>query len=157
MTQYHVPLIIRGRIIDDKDVEFGGRRGGATFTAPDVKKHAGEIPLDTPSSLSELYSLTFEDILEYLGELHQRMAFGRNAYLQEAFELARGTSGLTEPLLRRTYQIMRDCFDPNFAREFADTSIGIPYLDGWVTKRMRNGALASIRALGARAVHIVAG
>ena len=40
MTQYHVPLIIRGRIIDDKDVEFGGRHGGATFTAPDVKKHA---------------------------------------------------------------------------------------------------------------------
>lgn len=157
MAQYHVPLIIRGRIIEDKDVEFGGRGGGTTFTAPAVKKHAGAIPLDTPSSLSELYALTFEDILEYLGELHEHMAFGRNAYLQEAFELARGTSGLTEPLLRRTYQLMRDCFDPNFAREFADSSIGIPYLEGWVTKRMGNGAIASIRAFGARAVHIVAG
>jgi hypothetical protein len=157
MAQYHVPLIIRGRIIDDKDVEFGGRGGGTTFTAPAVKKHAGAIPLDTPSSLSELYALTFDDILEYLGELHQRMAFGRNPYLQEAFELARGTSGLTEPLLRRTYQLMGDCFDPKFAREFADSSIGIPYLEGWVTKRMGNGAIASVRAFGARAVHIVAG
>ena len=157
MAQYHVPLIIRGRIIEDKDVEFGGRGGGTTFTSPAVKKHIGAIPLDTPSSLSELYALTFDEILEYLGGLHEHMAFGRNAYLQEAFELARGTSGLTEPLLRRTYQLMRDCFDPNFAREFADSSIGIPYLEGWVTKRMGNGAIASIRAFGARAVHIVAG
>jgi Acyl-CoA reductase (LuxC) len=157
MAQYHVPLIIRGRIIDHADVEFGGRRGGASFATPDVKKHADAIPLGTPSSLSDLYELNFDDILDYLGKLHQRMAFGRNPYLQEAFELARNTSGLTEPLLRRTYQTMRDCFEPNFAREFADSSIGIPYLEGWVPKRMGNGAMASIRAIGARAVHVVAG
>jgi hypothetical protein len=157
MAQYRVPLIIRGRIIEHADVEFGGRRGGASFATPDVKKHADAIPLGTPSSLSDLYELSFGDVLDYLGELHQRMAFGRNPYLQEAFELALTTSGLTEPLLRRTYQMMRDCFEPNFAREFADSSIGIPYLEGWVSKRMGNGAIASIRAIGARAVHIVAG
>jgi len=138
MAQYQVPLIIRGRIIDDPDVEFGGRRGGASFTTPDAKNHADAIPLGTPSSLSDLYELTFDDILDYLGELHQQMAFGRNPYLQEAFELALSTSGLTEPLLRRTYQMMRDCFEPAFAREFADSSIGIPYLEGWVRKRMGN-------------------
>jgi hypothetical protein len=157
MAQFHVPLIIRGRIIDDKDVEFGGRGGGAAFTTPDVKKHSQALPLGTPSSLSELSALAFDDILEYMGALHERMSFARNPHLQEAFELARGTSGLTEPLLRRTYQIMRDCFDPKFVREFADSSIGIRYLDGWVTRRMGNGALVSIRAIGARAVHIVAG
>jgi hypothetical protein len=157
MAKFHVPLVIRGSIIDDKDVEFGGRRGGAAFTTPDVKKHAHALPLDTPSSLSELCTLSFDDILEYMGELHDRMSFARNPHLQEAFELARGTSGLTEPLLRRTYQMMRDCFDPKFVREFADSSIGIRYLDGWVAKRMENGALVSIRAIGARAVHIVAG
>src|SRR5260370_39587993 len=85
------------------------------------------------------------------------MSFARNPYLQEAFELARSTSGLTEPLLRRTYQMMRDCFEPTFAREFADSSIGIPYLEGWRRKRMGNGAMASIRAICARAVHVVAG
>jgi hypothetical protein len=157
MAQFHVPLIIRGRIIDDKDVEFGGRRAGASFTTPDVKKHMNELPLSTPSALSELYELSFDDILDYLNELYQRMAFGQNHYLQEAFELARNTSGLTEPLLRRTYQLMRDCFEPGFAREFADSSIGIPYLEGWVSKRMSNGAIASVRAIGARAVHVVAG
>src|SRR5258708_26148858 len=78
MAQYHVPLIIRGRIIDHADVEFGGRRGGASFTTPDVKKHADAIPLVTPSRLSDLYELTFDDILDYLGELHHRMPFGRN-------------------------------------------------------------------------------
>jgi hypothetical protein len=157
MAKFHVPLIIRGSIIDDQDLEFGGRRGGAAFTTPDVKKHAHALPLDTPSALSDLYTLTFSEILEYMGELHGRMSFERNPHLQEAFELARTTSGLTEPLLRRTYQMMRDCFDPKFVREFADSSIGIAYLDGWVAKRMENGALVSIRAIGARAVHIVAG
>src|SRR6267154_1264695 len=100
MAQYHVPLIIRGRIIDHADVEFGGRRGGASFTTPDVKKHVDAIPLGTPSCLSDLYELNFVDILDYLGELHQRMAFGRNSYLQEAFELALSTSGFTAPLQR---------------------------------------------------------
>jgi hypothetical protein len=157
MPQYHVPLIIRGRIIDDVDVEFGGRHGSAQFTTPDVTRHLAELPLGTPSSLSELYALSFDDILDYMAELHLRMAFGQNSHLQEAFELARGTSGLTEPLLRRTYQLMRDCFEPGFVREFADSSIGIPYLEGWVTKRMGNGAKVSIRAIGARAVHVVAG
>jgi hypothetical protein len=154
---YNVPLIIRGRIISDPDIEFGGRGGGTRFTAPDVKKHMTELPLSAPSSLAELYRLSFEDILQYMAELHQRMTFGQNRHLQEAFELARGTSGLTEPLLRRTYQLMRDCFEPSFVREFADSSIGIPYLEGWVSKRMRNGAKVSVRAIGARAVHVVAG
>ena len=153
---YNVPLIIRGRIIDDPDIEFGGRGGGAA-SRPDVKKHMAELPLSTPSSLAELYRLSFEDILQYMSELHQRMTFGQNRHLQEAFELARGTSGLTEPLLRRTYQLMRDCFEPGFVREFADSSIGIRYLEGWVSKRMGNGAKVSVRAIGARAVHVVAG
>lgn len=157
MAKFHVPLVIRGRIIDDEDLQFGGRRGGADFTAPDVKKHAKALPLDTPSALSDLYALTFEDILEYMGELHARMSFEGNRHLQEAFELARTTSGLTEPLLRRTYQMMRDCFEPAFVREFADSAVGVRYLEGWVEKRMANGALVSIRAIGARAVHIVAG
>jgi hypothetical protein len=42
-------------------------------------------------------------------------------------------------------------------REYAESSVGIAYLDGWVSKRMGNGALASVRAFGARAAHVVAG
>jgi hypothetical protein len=57
MAKFHVPLVIRGSIIDDKDDEYGGRRGGAAFTTPDVKKHAHALPLDTPSALADLYAL----------------------------------------------------------------------------------------------------
>jgi hypothetical protein len=49
---FHIPLIIRGRIIDDRDLEFGGRRGGVAFTTADVKKHLAELPLSAPSRRS---------------------------------------------------------------------------------------------------------
>ena len=39
---FRVPLIIRGQIIDDADIDYGGRRGGVSFSAPDIAKHVKE-------------------------------------------------------------------------------------------------------------------
>jgi hypothetical protein len=54
---FHIPLIIRGRIIEDRDLEFRGRRGGVAFTTADVKKHLVALPLSTPSRLADLHSM----------------------------------------------------------------------------------------------------
>jgi len=61
---FRVPLIIRGEIIEDADVEHGGRRGGVSFRAPDVAKHIAKLPLRTPSKMADLYTLSFDDILD---------------------------------------------------------------------------------------------
>src|SRR3546814_5230450 len=62
---FRVPLIIRGEIIDDGEIDHGGRRGGVSFQAPDISKHVAKLPLRTPSLMADLYTLSFEDILDY--------------------------------------------------------------------------------------------
>jgi hypothetical protein len=157
MANFHVPLIIRGRIIDDADVEFGGRRGGTAFTTPDVAKYADALALTTPSSLADLYDLTFDDIVDYLATLGEKLRFDSNEYLRKSYELSSLTSGLTDGILRHTYETIGAIFSPAFVREYTDNQIGIDYLEGWQSRKMGNGATASIRAFGARAVHVIAG
>jgi hypothetical protein len=156
MTDFHVPLIIRGEIIDDKDLIFGGRHGGASFTTPDLRKHLDKLTLSSPSALADLYALTFDDIVQYMSDLSDRMTLSQNAYLQNAFEMSCATNGMTEDILRRIYEQMHRIFSPAAIRQTVQ-AIGIPYLDGWVTEKLANGGTASVRAFGARAVHVIAG
>src|ERR1700722_5513350 len=92
---FQVPLIVRGRIIDEPQVEPGGRRGGVTFRAPDIAKHLGLLTLRTPSLMADLYRISFEDILDYLVELGARLDPERNPHVQQALRLSCVTSGLS--------------------------------------------------------------
>ncbi|MGE0828239.1 MAG: acyl-CoA reductase [Hyphomonadaceae bacterium] len=157
MTMFNVPLVIRGRVIEDADVEFGGRGGDVRFTAPDVRKHLKEMPLSAPSALSDLYAMSFEEILDYLDELGNRLTLSQNSYLQEAYALSCETSGLGPEILKSKYTYMGMPFQREIAREIADTEIGIRYLEGWVDVRKVDGYVLKTRAFGARGVHIVAG
>ncbi|MGE0830748.1 MAG: acyl-CoA reductase, partial [Hyphomonadaceae bacterium] len=156
MATFKVPLIIRGRVIEDEDIEFGGRNGAARFVSPDVKKHLADLPLATPSSLADLYELSFDDILDYAERLSERMTLA-NPHLRQAFELSCETSGLGDDILRATYDNLGAFFERSYVKQHADILIGIPFLDGWVDIRKDNGYVAAVRAFGARAVHIVAG
>src|SRR3546814_18593941 len=40
---FRVPLIIRGEIIDDGEIDHGGRRGGVSFQAPDISKYVAKL------------------------------------------------------------------------------------------------------------------
>lgn len=156
---WRVPLIIRGEVIDEGVVEFGGRRGGATFTTPDVGKHLEQLALDRPSRMADLYSLSFDDIAEYLGRLGERLNLDTNPHMQEAYELSRLTSGLSDSILRNHYENIPHFFRPEVARESAENFVGIDYLEGWVPQVSKvNPALTvKVRAFGARAVHVIAG
>ena len=81
MAKFNVPLILRGRIIDDADIEFGGRRGESSFTSTDVRKHLDELPLSTPSALGDLQQLKFKDIADFLQELGTRLVVPRQRLL----------------------------------------------------------------------------
>jgi hypothetical protein len=154
---YSVPLIIRGRVIDSPDVRYGGRRQEVGFGTADVKKYLDAMALPTPSSLADLYQLSFAQILDYLDELGTRLAFKKNSYMQEAFELSCMTSGLTEDILRNCYENIGGFFQAGLLRDNVERTIGVRYLEGWVAKRLDNGCVESIRAFGSRAVHIIAG
>ena len=78
--------VIRGKVIDSDLIEFGGRGGDLTFLAPDPHKIADRIPLASPRLMEDLYEISFEDILDYLAELGERLDIRKNDYLLEARE-----------------------------------------------------------------------
>jgi len=153
----NVPLIAHGHIIEDADLEFGGRREGTRFTTPDVAKHLDKLLVSSPSSLRELYGISFEEILDYLGALGEALNFSRNTYMQEAYELSIQTSGLGESILRKLYENTGLVFARENLRTIVENSVGVKYLENWVEESLPNGARYAIRAFGARTAHIIAG
>jgi hypothetical protein len=156
---FHVPLIIRGRIIDDAALEFGGRRGGVRFRAPDVGDHLAALALRTPSLMADLYTVGIDEILDFLVQLGRRLEFDGNRHLQEAFALGCRTSGLADSILRHQFGFIGQIFERDEMRAMIDRSCGIEYLEGWVDQGPCRfpGLRARTRAFGARAVHVIAG
>jgi hypothetical protein len=158
--RYNAPLIIRGKVYDDCDQAFGGRRDGVSFYAPDAAKYASQLTLSAPSKMADLYELKFEDLVDYLYELGQRLPLSKNAYMQEALEVSCLTSGQTEPMLRYQLEYMPQMlFSREELRNSIERSIGVDYLEGWVPQPagVVPGLSARCRAFGARCVHIIAG
>ena len=155
---YSVPLIIRGKVITDPDLEFGGRRGGVKFTSPDVSKYINELTLSAPSKMADLYNVSLNEILDLLAELGNKLDFGSNPYLQESFELSCHTSGLSESILRHQYENMPFFFNRQELAMMVERSCGADYLEGWVDQPGgMPGVSARTRAFGSRAVHVIAG
>jgi hypothetical protein len=154
-----IPIAIRGELISDFTTEFGGRRGGIKFLAPDTTRYLSQLVLEHPSQMADLYQLSFEDIVSYLVELGQRMSFAKNEHLQQAYEVSRATSGLSESILRYQYEMTPHYFQAEEFRNIARRSVGLEYLEGWVEQPpgLMPGLQARIRAFGARSVHIIAG
>jgi len=63
------PAFIRGALVTDHLIAFGGRGGEAEFLAPDPMTIVERLPLRDPSALRDLYTLTFDEIVDYLAEL----------------------------------------------------------------------------------------
>lgn len=156
---FHVPLIIRGKIIDHAEVEHVGRRGGVSFHTPDTARRIADLTLRTPSKMADLYALSFDEILDFLVELGTRLDFRQNRHVQEAFRLSCITSGLSESILRHHYDHLGAMFDRNEMRRMMERGCGIDYLEGWVDQgpSIFPGLRARTRAFGARCVHVIAG
>ncbi|WP_245849191.1 acyl-CoA reductase [Mycobacterium palustre] len=157
MTGFAAPAIIRGQLIDDDLVTFGGRSGTATFRAPDPHRLLGSLELSDPSRLREVQDLPFSEIVAYLAALGDALTLPRNAHMQEALELSAQFSDMTPPLVRSSFEQLPALFSAAAVSELAETTVGIPYLEGWVPRVMADGRTASVRAFGARTVHIIAG
>jgi hypothetical protein len=151
------PAIIRGKVIQSDLLRFGGRNGDLEFMAPDPATIVARLPLGNPNLLTDLYSLTVDDILDYLEELGKRLDINTNAHLQAALDLTLQTAPTTPPLVRHGYSRIPGLFARPELEDMVD-QIGRDYLDGWVhTRTTARGAKRYVRAFGARALHIVAG
>ena len=100
---YHVPFIVRGRVIRDIGSTFEGRRGSVRFTTPDLRRYLPALPLSSPAAMADHHELRFEEVLDYLHALGQELNLDRNPHLQEACELSALTSGLGRVAIRHFY------------------------------------------------------
>jgi hypothetical protein len=159
MTQIQtIPIIARGKIIEPSDgdsVEFSGRNG-AKFLSPDPHKHIHDLVLGNPVLLTDLNDTPMRNIIDFLAEVGKRLRLENNRYLQESFALALQAGGLAEPILRGVYDDLPRMFDPDGLTALIDTTIGIPYLDGWVPAKGAHSH-CRVRAVGTRQLHITAG
>jgi hypothetical protein len=152
-----LPMILRGEVIDADLVEFRGRGESLTFLAPDPHRYLAQIPSRSPSSLLDLLAVSFDEIVEFLVELGERLDVSKNAHMQWAREFTYRTSPQTRPIIDNGFRGVGHLFSEAHIREMADRTIGIAHLDGWVDTELRDGTLSSVRAFGARTVHIIPG
>ncbi|WP_433771666.1 acyl-CoA reductase [Pseudomonas putida] len=157
MSHPIAPMIIRGQIITDNLIEVGGRGGDLSFLTPDASKYIDQLPLGNPARLADLYTLSFDDILDYAVELGKRLALDKNRYLQEACELSYLTAPTTPTIVKGSYMGLQNLLTREFITEMAETTVGIKYLEGWVPQTLLDGTELEVRCFGARTLHIVAG
>jgi hypothetical protein len=157
MNDLIVPTFIRGNTIEQNLIRFGGRGGDASFLSPDPMTIIDRLPLANPGDLRDLYAITFDEIVDYLVALGTQLNLQTNAYLQEALEHSYAMADQTPPLLQWQYSQLPQLFKRDFIIEAAELPIGIRYLEGWIPTKMTDGRVASVRALGSRALHVVAG
>jgi hypothetical protein len=158
MANFKVPLIIRGKIIEDYELEFGGRHASDySFETPNVEKYISSLVTTDPRSQFDLYEITLEEIYGYLEELGSRFSLDTNPYWREAFEVSKHFSNLSAPVLENIYRNCFGTFRRDRLREIVETQIGSRYLEGWVPNQLANGSTINVRAIGARGVHVIAG
>ena len=157
MNELIVPTFIRGTTFEQNLVNFGGRGGDASFRSPDPMSIIDRLSLANPGDLRDLYAITFDEIVDYLVELGTQLNLRTNVFLQEALEHSYAMADQTPPLLRWQYCQLPQLFKRDFIIEAAELPIGVRYLEGWVPAKMTDGRVASVRAMGSRAVHVVAG
>ena len=106
MTSFIIPSFIRGELISDNLVEFGGRGGDVEFSSPDPMSIVDRLPLKNPGHMADLYDLSVGDIAAFLGEVGKRLVLSKNEYLREALENLSQVSDITRPLQEASYSYM---------------------------------------------------
>ena len=157
LAAYTVPLFLRGRLIVDDLVSFGTRHGINEFQAPDMAKYVDLLPLKSPGEMSDLYDVSFDEILDVLEALGEALDFDTNAHLQEAYEASLVANVLPPEMMRNSYRVLPPLFSRNHVLEVADTQVGLDYLNGWVPQQLSDGRELRVRAFGSRVLHIPAG
>jgi hypothetical protein len=152
-----VPAVIRGKIIEDDLVTFHGRGDALSFLTPDPHRYVNQLALSSPTMLRDLYDLSFDEILDYLEELGERLNIDKNEHMQWARDLTYATSPATKPLIDNDFRAVGRFFDRDRVRRMADKQIGLDYLNSWVESTLADGTVAYVRAFGARALHIIPG
>jgi hypothetical protein len=158
-TLHPIPLrfFIRGEDYEGTQVQLPGRNTSLALASPDPAELLDDIILRDPESLHrDFLGVTVQDIIDFLVETGKALAFDRNPFMQEAYQISASLSGLTAPILEACYRQVPSYFTEPVLRTIVENEIGSRFLDGWVEVPVLTGR-ARVRAYGARTLHIIAG
>ena len=150
-----VPLIIRGKLIEDNLLKHEGRGGGSSFLTPDVSMYLDQLPLRNHGDLKDLQQLTTDEIIDFLVEFGKTLDVETNEYIRHARELSYATAPTTPPIVEDEFKALKYFFNRPMLEEMIAEERA--YFEGWVEKTSPNGRVKSIRAFGTRGLHITAG
>ena len=156
MTNPVAPIIIRGEVIDTDLIEYPGRGNVMAFEVPDSRKFVDRLPLASPGDLADLYQLSFDDILDYLEELGNRLDINTNKHMQRSRDLTYDATPLPREIIDMGYEGFSSFFERDKVWQIAEKSVGLDYLKGWVEHKLIDGVILKVRAFGSRTLHIVA-
>lgn len=154
--EFRVPLFVRGELIEEDLVSYGGRSAFA-FEATDVRRHLDRLPLKSPALLRDLHELPLDEIIDVLVELGTALDIDTNPHLQAAYEAGLSAAPYPASMLRNSYVGLPFVFERPRLEAMVEQSVGRAHLEGWVPTVLDDGRTASVRAFGARALHIPAG
>ena len=105
-----------------------------------MSKYVERLPLKSPAQMSDLYALSFDEILDVLAALGDALDFESNAHLQEAYEASLVANVLPAEMMKNSYRVLQPLFSRDNVTEVADSQVGLDYLNGWVPTRCTTDA-----------------
>lgn len=155
MTEFRIPIVARGEVIDDCEVTHRGRYG-AVFSCPDPARYLPRILLPSRREMEALYRLSLDEVSDYLVELGKHLSED-NPHLQWAQELAGTFNDVPIELVKHsTARLLRTYLVRDHLEAMADT-VGRGHLDGWQRYERPSGRISYIRAFGVPTAHVIAG
>ena len=140
MTAFRVPIFLRGKVIEDDWVEFGGRGSGRAFLAPDPHRWAEQLPLGSPGDLGDLHAVPFAEILDVLDALGQALDFETNPYIRQAYEAGLVATNYPASMLAQSYVALPLVFAREYVREMAESSVSVHLVPARCTCRPETAA-----------------
>ncbi len=155
---FTIPIFARGEIIEGADTVNAGRFG-AHFACPDAGKHLDKLILSNRNVLQELYTLSTDEIIDFLVELGDRLDPRTNPHVQWALDLDETFSDMPRALCENSYKGLtaRGGMLSRERLQAVVATIGREHIDGWDEQTQYNGRHIGVRAIGVPTVHVIAG
>ena len=171
--------VIREPVLDRQSFAFTGEHRFLVFARPDPR----DLVETDPAALARsLHALPFQDVLDYVAELREVLASGREVVVEAGRRIQAG-SLVDERLLSLVFELVPALLDPQLLAEAVDRELGSDgrpgraYLDGWLdvatsapqgmmariaaqvfgTRAGPSGFRPSLRAIPTRQLHVTAG
>lgn len=148
-----VPHVIKGEVQFGADVQHSSRAQRSVITTPKVVLDELIWPR---GELWPMSDMPIAEIIDFLAETGERLAFDRNAHLQDALEQMVHFSTLSRRVLENSYRDMPLLFDRDRIQEEAERNLGdLRMIDGWPS--INPGRRTRVRAIPPRLIHVLAG